>query len=125
MPQTKARKKASRGGRSTKSRSSSRGSSNGRTKAPKKAVKKATKAPARAAQAGGVSKLLSKAKTPVIAGGAALAGLAGGMAIKQRNGGRGASMSKALMSTATAIGKTGVKAGELTDEIRKVREQVK
>jgi hypothetical protein len=34
-------------------------------------------------------------------------------------------MAEALMSTARAIGKAGYRAGELTAEIRKVREQAK
>jgi hypothetical protein len=79
---------------------------------------------------------MSKAKTPMIAGGAALAGLAGGAALA-RNGSRGSGLSlpkpsfgggagvaKALGTAAKEIGKAGYKAGELANEVRKVREEM-
>jgi hypothetical protein len=101
-----------------------------------------------------VANAASKAKTPLIAGGAALAGLAGG-AVLARNGatkgslgrsrGRGpnlsmpnlpkpslpkvgtdsASVAKALGTAAKEVGKAGFKAGELATEVRRVREQMK
>jgi hypothetical protein len=73
---------------------------------------------------------------PLIAGGAALAGLAGGAALA-RNGSKKSRLSlprpslggtqtvaKALGSAAKELGKAGFKAGELAAEVRKVREQM-
>jgi hypothetical protein len=100
-----------------------------------------------------VANAASKAKTPLIAGGAALAGLAGG-AMLARNGagksigrsrgggmslsmpslpkpslpkaaGSGAGVAKALGTAAKEVGKAGFKAGELATEVRRVREQMK
>jgi hypothetical protein len=78
----------------------------------------------------------------MIAGGAALAGLAGGIALS-RNGSRrkvlgmpmprvgGGSTRKALDGAATAfgeaakeIGKAGYQVGQLTSEVRRVRERI-
>jgi hypothetical protein len=87
-----------------------------------------------------ISSIASKAKTPAMVGGAALAGLAGGIAVS-RNGshrkvlgvpmpGRpntGKAMGKAataLGSAAKEIGKTGYQVGQLTSEVRRVRERV-
>jgi hypothetical protein len=84
---------------------------------------------------------MSKAKVPAIAGGAVLAGLAGAVAIA-RNG-RGDSLlsnfsrrrrskatrkalgvtAKAFSDTAVQVGKAGYRLGELSAEIRRVREQ--
>jgi hypothetical protein len=88
-----------------------------------------------------ISSAASKAKGPLIAGGAALAGLAGGLVLANRNSksrgpslprlGNGGSTAKALGSVAAEIGKAGVeigkagyRLGEFTTEVRKIREQV-
>jgi hypothetical protein len=90
-----------------------------------------------------VSTAASKAKTPLIAGGAALAGLAGGIAISRNGGrkkvlgvpipqvssGRGTKKAldgaaKAFGGAATELGKVGVQVGQLTSEVRRVRERV-
>jgi hypothetical protein len=90
-----------------------------------------------------VSRAASRAKVPLVAGGAALAGLAGGAALASRSSGarkvlglpvpngaslprlgNGGSTAKALGSAAKEIGKAGFKLGELTTEVRKVREQI-
>jgi hypothetical protein len=90
-----------------------------------------------------MSKVIEKAKGPAIAGGAALVGLAGGMALKdRRNGGglRGASKAlprpkvnlpkpkgstvKALGGAAKEIAKGGYKIGQLTAEVEKVRKAI-
>jgi hypothetical protein len=88
---------------------------------------------------------VSKAKTPLLAGGTALAGLAAGAALRGRAGngsklmkrlpgtgglpmprlGNGGSTVKALGTAAKEIGKAGYRVGELTAEVRKVREQIK
>ena len=72
----------------------------------------------------------------MIAGGAAIAGLAGGAALA-RNSSRSRfsglslphfgdrdSVSKALGSAAKELGKAGLKAGELATEVRKAREEM-
>jgi hypothetical protein len=92
-----------------------------------------------------MSKIIEKAKGPAIAGGAALVGLAGGMALKdRRNGGglRGASKAlprpkvnlsmpkpkgstvKVLGGAAKEIAKGGYKIGQLTAEVEKVRKAI-
>jgi hypothetical protein len=89
-----------------------------------------------------VSSAASKTRTPLIAGGAALAGLAGGLAISRSGsrkkvlgmpmpqfGGAGTKnalegATKAFGSAARELGKTGVQVGKLTSEVRRVREQV-
>jgi hypothetical protein len=83
-----------------------------------------------------VANAARKARTPVIAGGAALAGLAGGAALARMNGqrkllglpmppmGGRPSTAKALATAAKEIGKTGYKVGQLTSEVRRVREEV-
>jgi hypothetical protein len=73
---------------------------------------------------GKVAELASKAKTPLLAGGAALAGVAGGVALKSRNQGRrpigklkSVSLPKSLKNV--DLGKLDVKS--LTDAARTVR----
>jgi hypothetical protein len=95
-------KATSRNGSSGRSRSSSKrsGSTGGRSGASRSSTSAArgtsagTK-PRQTAQNGAVSKagskvaeLASKAKTPLVAGGAAIAGIAGGVALKSRNDSR-------------------------------------
>jgi hypothetical protein len=81
-----------------------------------------------------------KAKVPALAGGAALVGLAGGLALK--NGGKGRGLSgrmpslalslpkpkgsavKVLGGAAKEIAKGGYAIGQLTSEVKKVREAV-
>jgi hypothetical protein len=76
-----------------------------------------------------LTKVTDKAKVPAIAAGAALAGVAGGVLVG-RNGKTGGmnlprkSMLKVLASGAKEIGKAGYKIGQLTSEVRKVREAV-
>ena len=154
MAQTKTRRSgsssrssgSSRSG-SAKSRSNSGGSTKGRsssgTRKAGSATKTAKRATSKANSVGGtLSNVVSKAKTPLVAGGAALAGLAGGVALA-RNGARGKwlglprgmslpkpklgstePVSKALGNAAKEFGKAGVKAGELATEVRKTREQM-
>jgi hypothetical protein len=74
----------------------------------------------------------SKAKVPAVAGVAAAAGLAAGTVLA-RNGSRKRiglprvskpKVAKALGKTAKEIGKAGYRAGELSAEIRRAREQM-
>jgi hypothetical protein len=85
---SRARSTSGRNSRSgTKSRSSSARSSSSRARSTSKA--RASSSNGAIGKAGGkVAELASKAKTPLMAGGAALAGIAGGVALKSRNDSR-------------------------------------
>jgi hypothetical protein len=85
---------------------------------------------------GGVASKAQGLKTPLIAGGAALGGLAGGLALGARRSaprkvlgmtmprwGNAASASKNLASVANQIAVANERLGELTTEVRRVREQ--
>lgn len=126
-PKTQARPKPSSG---------SSQSSNGkaRVKAVRQTVESSTK---EAGQA--VSKVASKAKTPLLAGGAALAGAAGGMAIgamrsrqshshrvlgvKVPQAKRVKIRSRDVAKAAKEVGTFGQHVGELATEIRHAREE--
>jgi hypothetical protein len=82
-----------------------------------------------------VGEAASKAKTPLLAGGAALAGLAGGVAIGARGMRRRKVLgvpvprrsamkksTKNLASAARDVGKFGQQVGELSSEVRRTRE---
>jgi len=79
-----------------------------------------------------IVKAANKAKLPAIAAGAALAGVAGGVALGRNGKARGnllalrsrESIMKLLGSGAKEVGKAGYKVGQLTSEVRKVREAV-
>jgi hypothetical protein len=128
------------GAKGTRARSTSSSPANGegRTAAVTKAVGNGARS-----TVGALLRAAGKAKVPLMAGGAALAGLAGGAALAQRNQRgkkvlgvpvpRGVSMprvrnggstAKALGDAAIEVGKAGYRVGELTAEVRKVREQM-
>ena len=76
---------------------------------------------------------VSKAKGPAMAGAAAAAGLAAGTVLARNGSRKRISMpkvvskpkvAKALGKTAKEIGKAGFRAGELTAEVRRIREQM-
>jgi hypothetical protein len=83
-----------------------------------------------------ISETASKAKTPALAAGAGLAGLAGGLALAHRttqkrvlgvslpNGGTARAVSKNLAEAAKNVGSFGEGMGSLAAEIRRVREGV-
>lgn len=80
-----------------------------------------------------IAKVTDKAKVPAIAAGAALAGVAGGVALGRNGKSRGMnlpslgsreSMLKVLGTGAKEIGKAGYTVGQLASEVRKVREAV-
>ena len=90
----------------------------------------------------GLPELASRAKGPALTGGAVMAGLAGaGAVIAARRRGKGVSLptlkrsrgkvtrkalgktAKALGETTVAVGKAGYKGGELSAEVRRIREQ--
>ena len=139
---TKRRKSASKG-----KTSSSRSKSKARPTAPSQArsakagrrpVSKAKAAPGKpqavldtveetAKGAGGkVADVASKAKAPLLAGGAALAGAAGGIALGARQAHRksrlGQVSSKDLTSAAKKVGEVGAQVGEVALEVRRARE---
>jgi hypothetical protein len=129
--------------RSGSSRSGSRGSSaSSRTRSAKsKATGKAASARSSARKSSnGLGNVVRRAKTPAIAGGAALVGLAGGLALnngRKRSGFARArprlninmprsrrSTAKVLGGAAKEIAKGGYKVGQLASEVQKVRRAV-
>jgi hypothetical protein len=80
-----------------------------------------------AKDAGGkVAEIAGKAKVPLLAGGAALAGAAGGIALgahqAHRKGGLGKVSSKDLTKAAKKVGEVGAQVGEVALEVRRARE---
>lgn len=71
-----------------------------------------------------VGKAASKAKTPLLAGSAALAGAAGGLAVGMRmsRGKRVKIRSRDVARAAKEVGSFGQQVGELATELRHVRE---
>ena len=124
-------------GLSTQKRSTSKNGSRAQARSKSGSSSGSRKQP-RARQSN-ISAFAHKAKGPALAGGAALMGLAGGMALKnggKRNGkglsknlslsfpkGKGSTV-KIVAGAAKEIAKGGYKIGQLTSEVRKVREAV-
>ena len=145
--------KRSSNGSKAKSRSKTKASSNG-TKSRAARSRPTTRRGASAAKSqaqkaktattpdGGLGGIAEKAKTPALAAGAALAGLAGGMALKNGKGrSKGLpklptpavnlslpkprrSTAKLVAGAAKQVAKGGYAVGQLTSEVRKVREAV-
>lgn len=73
-----------------------------------------------------VGRVASKAKVPLVAGGAALAGAAGGLALASRQGhrknGLGKVKSEDLAKAARKAGDVGAQIGEIALEVRRARE---
>lgn len=140
MAETKTRSTSGRPSKAARSKSKSRKRSNDATskngsatakRARKAAGSTARQAGSAASDAGqSVGKVARKAKTPLIAGGAAVAGAAGGLAL----GARSARKAKALRRprvkirsqdfarAARDVGQFGIDVGELAAELRKNRE---
>jgi hypothetical protein len=134
MAETRTKRTTKRAGATTTRTNSNRGNARKRRQAAKRAVS------ARAGAARGLTRrgaeLAREGKTPIIAGAAAAAGFAGGAVLTRNNPGRRVlgvrmprmsrtpSPGKALASAASEIGKAGYKVGQLTSEVRRVREQV-
>ncbi|HEX5929695.1 MAG TPA: hypothetical protein VFY48_09900 [Solirubrobacterales bacterium] len=75
-----------------------------------------------------VGRVAGKAKVPLVAGGAALAGAAGGMAAmsarrSHRHRGLGGVSSKDLRKAAKRAGDVGAQVGEIALEVRRARER--
>lgn len=142
MPQTKSRaagKSGQRSARSSSSRSSAAGSSKtGRASSSPASKNGSAKASNGNAKASGfdVASAARKAKTPLIASGAALAGAVGGLALGTRST-RGEKIigalrphkprlqmsSHDLAEAAKSIGQFGAQMGELATELRRTREE--
>ena len=137
------RAKSSGARKSSSSRSSTNGRSTGRSRGSTRSsngsgrIDEARKAVAGTAQDAGqaVGNAASKAKVPLVAGGAALAGLAGGVALGARGLRRRKVLgvpvprrsvlkasTKNLADAAREAGKVGQQMGELTTEVSKTRE---
>jgi hypothetical protein len=72
-----------------------------------------------------LSEFASKAKMPAAAAGGALAGVAGTAAVARwRSNGKAKKAIGAAATVAKGIGKTGYRVGQLTNEVRRVRESV-
>jgi hypothetical protein len=135
---TTSRNGSSATGRSTSRRTSSSKprSSNGRgstSRSPRKTSSKTSKSPV-AKTGGKVVGLASKAKAPLLAGGAALAGVAGGLALKSRSQNRrpikrlsSVSLPKvdldSLTSAARQVRSIGEQVGDLADAADKTRKK--
>jgi hypothetical protein len=138
MAQTKT--SSSRSASSRRTRSSSRSGSSGSRSSSRKPSSSGARKPSRSSgsqQKGTstISKIADKAKVPAIAGGAALVGLAGGLALKNGKSrglsGRMPSLPKPKGSTVKVLGgaakeiaKGGYAIGQLTSEVKKVRDAV-
>ena len=123
--------------RSTQKRSTSKNGS--RAKAGSKSGSSSGSRKQPQAQQSNLAAMAHKAKGPALAGGAALMGLAGGIALKNggKRNGKGLSKNlsinfpkgktstvKVVAGAAKEIAKGGYKIGQLTSEVRKVREAV-
>ena len=148
MAQTKTRRESANSSSTRSGSSGSRAAPRSRSRPNPSSRRRTSGATSRSANEGGVaptvSSTASKVKTPVIAGGAALAGLAGGIAVA-RNGRRKKVLgvpvprvgppnratkkaldnaAKAFGGAASELGKTGSRVAELTSEVRRIRESV-
>jgi hypothetical protein len=96
---------------------------------------KASKPAAKGASANGSKLVASKAKVPLLAGGAALAGAAGGLVMGSRHGRHGGRLAKALprkpqikvdsrdvAKAAREVGNFGTQVGHLAAELQRARE---
>jgi hypothetical protein len=103
-----------------------------KTKQARKAKAKSTRKPKAASQ--GTGEALRKARVPLLAGGAAVAGTVGGVVLgASRSGGRvlGVKLpepkrvnirSQDLVKAAKEVGRFGESVGDLTEELKKARE---
>jgi hypothetical protein len=129
MAETKSAARGQRSGSPKKSQTRSRGKPKARassklaskSKAAGEGVEETAKDAGRV-----VSRVASKAKVPLVAGGAALAGAAGGLALGARQAhqhrGFGRIDSDDLAKAARKVGDLGVQVGEIAFEVRRARE---
>jgi hypothetical protein len=101
----------------------------GQLDSARKAVESTAKQAGKAGR--NVGRVAQKAKTPLLAGGAAVAGAAGGMALGARQGRKSKALrrpkvkirSKDLAKAARNVGQFGMEVGEVATELRRNREQ--
>jgi hypothetical protein len=130
MAQTKQRAAAKRASGSPKSKARSRSSS-----AKSKSATSKPKASKPARSTNGLKPTMSKAKVPLLAGGAALMGAAGGLVMGNRHGRRNGRLAKALpkrpqikvdshdiAKAAKEVSKAGAQVGHLASELQRARE---
>jgi hypothetical protein len=109
------------------------GSSGGGAGSARKAIESTAKQAGNAVSDTGrnVGQMARKAKTPLLAGGAAVAGAAGGLALGARQARKSKTLrrpkvkidSHDLAKAAKSVGRFGVEMGELASELRKNREE--
>lgn len=133
-PKAKARKRTANSRQRSRTANGNRTAANGsgRTDAARKAVEGTAKhAGASVSEAGhAVGRAARKAKTPLLAGGAAVAGAAGGLALGARQARRSKPLrrpkvkirSRDLAKAARDVGQFGMDVGELASELRRNRE---
>jgi hypothetical protein len=129
---TSSKPKRSRGSSNGKARTSSQAKKTRSSSKPKAVLASKSKAAGEAVEetakdAGRVvSRVASKAKVPLVAGGAALAGAAGGIALgahqAHRRRGIGGIDSDDLTRAARKVGDLGAQVGEIAFEVRRARE---
>lgn len=124
---TKANGSSKSKARSSSGRSSSKPKSSSRKSAPSKPQAAIETVEEAAKDAGSVvSRAAGKAKVPLMAGGAALAAGAGGLALgarqAHRKSGLGGVSSKDLAKAARKAGNVGAQVGEIALEVRRARE---
>lgn len=121
MAQTKTKPKKRSASKSAKSSSKARKPNAAKKAAKPKAVtpKSPSSNGARSNGSGnGLGKVVSKAKLPLVAGGAAVAGAAGGLALASSKQARKSRLTKA----AKEVGNFGAQVGELATELQRARE---
>jgi hypothetical protein len=133
MAQTKSKPKAK--SKSTSSKSKSSKSTKPKASKPKAAASKSSSSTKSSSNGSRPQSAASKAKLPLVAGGAALAGAAGGIALAATKQARKSGVAKALArrpkvkiksgdvaKAAKEVGNFSAQMGELTNEIRRARE---
>jgi len=140
MAQTKTRSKPKPKSRATSKPSKTRSSNSANASKPKASSSSKPKSLVDKTKAAGetveetakdagraVGRVAGKAKVPLMAGGAALAGAAGGIALSARQGNRhrglGGVSSKDLVKAAKKAGDVGAQVGEIALEVRRARER--
>ncbi len=128
-----ANRKASGGRTSSSSARRRNGSSGNGVGSARKAVESTAKQAGSAVSDTGrsVGQMARKAKTPLLAGGAAVAGAAGGLALGARQARKSKTLrrpkvkidSHDMAKAAKSVGRFGMEMGELASELRKNREE--
>jgi hypothetical protein len=134
MAQTKAKPKAKSGSKA-KSSSAKRNQPKSKSSKPKATKASSNGSAAKSSRVDAVKDVAGKAKVPLLAGGAALAGAAGGMALATTKQARKSGVAKAIArrpkvkvksgdiaKAAKEVGNFSAQMGELTKELQRARE---